>query len=120
MPPEFVDVQATAGPARRAEEERLASEYWHRALTVIQWKYTYASPLPSTPPEEFRIPPNPTPGSEPEFSSRLRYWRRLRQVWLMPSAWRTTHDWNATWLTQPLSEGWTWIETYLKDLIHRG
>lgn len=117
MPPDFVDVQATADPARRATEEPLAQQYWDCALTSIQWKYTYGSPLPDTPPEEFRVNTTPTPGSEPASSSRLRYWHRLQQVWLLPSAWKTTREWSTDWLTEPIKKGFAWMGDYFKDLI---
>ena len=119
MPAEFVDVRAPADAKQRAAEERVAQEYWYCALTIIQWKYTYGSPLPTTPPEEFRVNAEVISGSEPLTSPRLRYWRQLRQVWLIPSAWKTSREWNTQWLTEPIKKGLAWINKYLKDLIGR-
>lgn len=120
MPPQFVDIPASAGPKQREAEERLAQEYWSCVLTDIQWKYTYGSPLPDSPPEEFRVNPQLAPGSEPVSSSRVRYWHRLQQVWLLPSSWVTWREWNTAWLTEPIRKGAAWIDNYVKDLILRG
>lgn len=120
MPPQFVDVQPNARPAQRAAEEHLAQAYWKCVLTEIQWKYTYGSLLPETPPEEFRPSLQLAPGSEPVASSRVRYWRRLQQVWLQPSSWVTSREWSTAWLTQPIINGKNWFEKSFRELLERG
>jgi hypothetical protein len=120
MPPQFVDIPASAGPKQQEAEERLAREYWSCVLTVIQWKYTYGSPLPDSPPEEFRVNTQLAPGSEPVSSSRVRYWHRLQQVWLLPSSWVTSREWSTDWLTGPLKEGRAWIDNYFRNLFAQG
>jgi hypothetical protein len=117
MPPQFVDIPASAGPKPREAEERLAREYWNCVLTVIQWKYTRGSQLPDSPPEQFRVNTQSAPGSEPVSSSRVRYWHRLQLVWLMPSSWVTSREWSTDWLTGPIKQGGAWIGNYFKNLL---
>ena len=120
MPPQFVDIPASAGPTQREAEERLAREYWSCVLTVIQWKYTYGLQLPDSPPEQFRANTQLAPGSEPISSSRVRYWHRLQRVWLQPSSWVTSQTWSTDWLTMPIAKTLNWFDNYFKDLIQRG
>lgn len=120
MPPEFVDIQTSASRKQRAAEESLAREYWSLALTDIQWKYTYGSPLPDSPPEQFRVRVQTAQGSDPSGSSQARYWRQLQKVWLQPSSWVTSRDWSTDWLTKPVLEGLNWIGRYFRDLIQLG
>src|SRR5579863_4595641 len=82
MPLQFVDTSVS--PRQRASEEQIAREYWNCALTFVQWKYTYGSPLPAEPPEDFRIDDRLIGGAGAGPSSRLRYWHRLQQLWLSP------------------------------------
>ena len=138
MPSQFPDVPASATRKERAEEERRAQAYWNCALTFIQWRYTYGSPLPDDPPEEFRVgaqAATPTEGpigadtaanhhkerSQDQLgAARIRYWRRLRQVWLTPDGWKTSREWSTQWLTGPVAEGVKWIENYFSDLTRNG
>jgi len=39
--------------------------------------------------------------------TRARYWRKLQQVWYLPSTWKKEYVWDASWTTR-------WIDT-LKD-----
>jgi hypothetical protein len=118
MPPGFVDPKASADPAQQAKEERLAHEYWNCALNIIHWRYIYGSPLPNTPPEEFHVSARQTSGEETESSTNLRYWHRLQRIWLLPSAWTTTHEWSIHWLTDPVNKGVLWIANSFSDLFH--
>jgi hypothetical protein len=118
MPQEFVDAKINADPARQEEEDRLAHEYWNCALNTIQWKYTYGSPLPNTPPAEFRANENQTSKGNDESSTRLRYWRQLQRVWLLPTSWKTAREWSTRWLTDPISRTATWVENTLNDFFH--
>lgn len=119
MPPEFVDIPASAGPKQREMEEKLASEYWRCVQSSIQWKYTYGSPLPEVPPEDFRVERSAAPGAESAAASRLRYWRRLEKIWVLPSSWVTSHEWSIDWLINPIHKGIEWIDNYVKDLFAR-
>ncbi len=118
MPPEFVDVQTSATQRQRAAEENLAKEYWSLALTNIQWKYTFGSPLPDSPPEEFRVRGQPARGPDISGSTQARYWRQLQKVWLQPSSWVTSRDWSTDWLTGSIKKGADWIAGYIGDLFH--
>ena len=120
MPPQFVDIPASAGPKQREAEERLAREYWSCALTVIQWKYTYGARLPDSPPEQFQPSTQLAHGSEPVSSSRVRYWHRLQGVWLQPSSWVTSQTWSTDWLTTSIAKTLNWFDNYLRDWIRRG
>jgi len=119
MPPQFVDVRQNAGRAQRTAEQHLAQAYWDVAVRDVQWKYTYGSPLPDAPPDEFQLTIQPPPGSEPLSFSRVRYWQRLRQVWLLPTSWVGERGWSTEWLTGPMIRGATWIRNYLRDLVPR-
>lgn len=160
MPSRFRDASKTAGVAQRLAEQRLAEAYWNCALTFIQWKYSYGSPLPDDPPDEFRIkvamPAGPGPsnanapqgpdaglngaglaGSDPDGveaaraaarlrrkrpppdpveDSRLRYWRRLQQLWVSPEAWQRSREWSTEWMTGPVTGAVEWSEDYVRNL----
>lgn len=118
MPPQFVDSLPSASPKQREEEERLARGYWDCALAFVQWTYMYGSPLPKDPPNEFRITSDSSSGPEPASSSRLRYWRRLREVWLMPSSWKATREWSTQWVTGSFKEAVAWIEGHFQNLVN--
>jgi len=120
MPPQFVDIPASAGAKQREAEERLAREYWSCALTVIQWKYTYGLRLPDSPPEQFQPSTQLAHGSEPISSSRVRYWHRLQGVWLQPSSWVTSQTWSTDWLTTSIAKTLNWFDSYFRDWIRRG
>jgi hypothetical protein len=121
MPPQFVDISASAGPKQRTAEETLARKYWQCVETTIQWKYTYGSPLPETPPMDFRVEKSADSGSDAAAtSSRMRYWRRLQRVWVLPSSWVTSHAWSTTWLTDPIKDAFNWLNNYITNLFAKG
>ncbi len=120
MPPEFVDVPASASEKQREAEERLAREYWNLALTNIQWKYTYGSTLPDSPPDEFRLSTRLPGGSERQSSSQSRYWRRLQKVWLEPSVWVKSASWSTAWITDLIKRGAAWVDSHVDNMLqHR-
>jgi hypothetical protein len=120
MPPEFIDISQSASRSRREAENQLAQQYWDCVLTTIQWKYTYGSLLPDAPPEGFRVEKSAVPGSESVASSRVRYWRQLRKVWVMPSSWTTSRNWSFNWLIDPLKRAADWVNNYFSNLFSRG
>jgi hypothetical protein len=120
MPPEFVDLSPSMSSKKETAERKLAEQYWTCVLTNIQWKYTYGSPLPDVPPEDFRLGESANGHSASAASSRLRYWHKLRQVWLMPSAWTKSRNWSLRWLITPLQEGADWLNKYFANLFSRG
>ena len=120
MPPEFVDLPSSASRQQRTAEERLAKEYWQVVQMSIQWKYTYGASLPDSPPVEFRVTDSPAYGSAREATSRLRYWRRLRKVWVLRSSWVRSQEWSTSWLTDPIKRAAAWLQNYVADLFARG
>ena len=120
MPLQFID--ASVSPRQRASEERIAYEYWNCALKFVQWKYTYGSPLPAEPPEDFRIDDRSVdrPGAGAGPASRLRYWRRLQQLWLSPDSWTASREWSTGWLTEPIMKVVDGLESYVSSLWKAG
>ena len=116
MPSQFVDAPASASAKHRAEEERTARAYWNCAVTLIQWKHSYGSPLPEMPPPEFRIDEKPVaPGMVSD--ARLRYWHRLQSLWLSPEVWTASRGWSTQWLTEPIAQAAGGIEDYFGSLL---
>ncbi len=120
MPPGFAEVPPHASPQQRAAEEHIAQAYWNQAVTLIQWRYSYGSPLPVEPPDDFQIGAQSAGTAKTARDSQLRYWLRLRRFWDVPSTWTTSHEWNTHWLTDPISNGVEGIQEYVRDLIRRG
>jgi hypothetical protein len=120
MPRSFVDVPRHASAQERRGEERIAQAYWNCVATLIQWRYTYGSPLPGDPPDDFQI--GALTGATPKAAqdSRIRYWRRLQRIWDTPQAWTTSREWSTLWLTDPLNHGIEGIRQYFRDLIKTG
>lgn len=120
MPRSFVDPPRHASATARAAEERAAQAYWDCTVTLIQWKYTYGSPLPEYPPDDFEIGAlaGATPKADQE--SRARYWRRLQKVWNLPDTWISSRGWSTRWLTDPLSHGVEGAREYFRDLTKTG
>jgi hypothetical protein len=89
---------------RRAVEERAARAYWEQALQVVQVKYEYGAPLPAEPPAEFSIEKKGFPPGAHEASpaTRIRYWERLRVVWISPQAWEKSYEWSTAWVGESL------------------
>lgn len=120
MPTQFVEAPATATPRQRAAEERIALAYWNCALTFIQWKHTYGSVLPEEPPADFRIDDKAIGPPGAGAASRLRYWRRLRQLWFLPDAWASSPEWSTQWLTGPVIKVVDAVESFVNGLWRSG
>ena len=126
MPPEFVDAPPSATQKQVAAERRVAESYWNCAVTIIQWKYFYGSPLPEDPPEDFRINETTVQDRAPATIShnsrgrsfdagptsfaRQRYWRRLQQLWTSPVAWSFSREWQFEWLPHGIRQAFDWID----------
>jgi hypothetical protein len=117
MPLNFVDSPPSALPKQRAAEERLARKYWFVTLTAVQWRYTYGSRLPDTPPQDFRVYGDSPSAPLPLPDSRLRYWHRLQQVWLFPESWTKSRQWSTQWVSDPVMHVGDWIDHTLKDAV---
>ncbi|MBZ5526890.1 MAG: hypothetical protein LAN71_03175 [Acidobacteriia bacterium] len=109
MPPEFADTPSSLPAPQRAGEERIATAYWNCAVTEIQIQYSYGRQLPLDPPPGFQIA-GPSPSNAVEAAAaRLRYWRRLRQLWYVPSIWTKVYEWDFSWLTGSVKAAGEWL-----------
>ena len=136
MPPQFVDVPATASAADKARERSVAQAYWELARTAIRPRYTYGSALPADPPPDFSLNsaaaavPAPSPakvitanraarksaaGLPDDSSARDRYWHKLQQVWLEPYIWQSHRQWSTAWFTSPIRRLCINIQNYVSN-----
>lgn len=120
MPPAFAVAPPHASAAQRALEQRAAQAYWNCAVTLIQWRYPFGSSLPDTPPDEFNTGGEQAGGVKSVQNSEIRYWRRLRRFWDMPSSWTKSREWSTQWLTDPFGHGIEGIREYFRNLIRTG
>ncbi|MCU1297118.1 MAG: hypothetical protein JWO91_1396 [Acidobacteriaceae bacterium] len=107
MPLEFFNGSRIA-PEKRASEEKIAKAYWDCAVKQVQWKYGYAHRLPDEPPPEFLISSHEIGPAANDEAVRQRYWQRLREIWNVPSAWRTRYEWSSVSLRESLRSGGDW------------
>ena len=114
-PAQFLRTNRQSGA--RSSEERLARGYWDCAITFVQWKYTYGTPLPEDPPDAFRIDAKTYGADANSQPSRLRYWSKLRETWLAPASWRQDREWSTSWLTEPVTKIVNWLDDWFKDLF---
>jgi hypothetical protein len=109
MPLEFADAASSLPAPQRATEERIATAYWTCAVTEIQIQYSYGRQIPPDPPPGFQLA-GPTPRNDAEAAAtRLRYWRKLRQLWYVPSVWSKTYEWDFSWLTGSVKAAGEWL-----------
>lgn len=120
MPPIFLATPRQASAQQRAAEKRIAQAYWDCTVALIQWRYTYGSPLPDGPPDDFQIGGQTAAALKLAQASRLRYWRQLQKLWNSPDVWITSREWSTRWLTDPLNHGVEGIREYFRDLIKTG
>jgi hypothetical protein len=125
MPAQFVDLPAAASAAERAREQRLAQAYWNLARTAFRPRYAFGSPLPDEPPLDFKLGPSegtaPPARTEAKVTraeasdSRLRYWRKLQQLWLEPYAWEAKREWSTAWFTGPFLRLYVNLQDYVSN-----
>lgn len=104
-PVEFLEGLQDLSAAERTTEERLARAYWDSAVRYVQPKYQVGTTLPNEPLPEFNAGRT---GARPETSrnisdARIRYWRRLREVWTLPRAWEKSYVWDTGWIDMSLA-----------------
>jgi len=110
MPPGFFSATKTSSLMNRGTERRIAAAYWESARMDVQWKYPRESTLPFDPPVEFRVIA-PALGSEAsDPATRLLYWHRLQEVWLLPDTWARHYEWNFGWASDPTASGAQWLK----------
>jgi hypothetical protein len=102
MPAEFVDVSNIDNARQRILEQKLAKAYWDCAVETIQWQYTYGSRLPQDPPQNFVPAGADLTTLAP--TTRARYWRKLQEVWYMPTAWQKNYEWDTSWTTSWINQ----------------
>jgi hypothetical protein len=100
MPQEFAATTSSSHDQKEGSEQRIAQEYWNCAVKEIQWRYTYGSQLPQDPPPEYTITSAGVQPGTGDRDARIRYWKRLRLVWTLPSAWDKTYMWTLGWLPE--------------------
>lgn len=103
-PKEFYDEYVMLDAKRRPAEEILARAYWDCARLDVQGKYAYGKDLPDDPPANFGVDEAALTraGIRVDPGSRVRYWARLRLVWLLPQAWEQSYGWHTDWM-RPLA-----------------
>lgn len=116
-PPEFLGPSAVARFNRRQAEDRVARAYWDCAVSLVQWEHTYGTPLPEYPPDDFRIDVKTYGSDAASQPTRLRYWNKLRETWLLPISWRQSREWSTAWLTEPVHKAVNWLGDTFRDLF---
>jgi hypothetical protein len=111
MPPSFVDT-ALPSASQKDVSEKIAKAYWDCAVTQIQWKYSRAY-LPPNPPPEFKVSADVTPTAG-DPTERDRYWQKLQEVWYLPSSWTETHEWDLSWMGDPLNNLRARLQYYIE------
>ncbi len=113
-PSEFIGRHAV--DRRQAEPEKvIAQAYWNVAVQSIQWKYSPKRSLPYDPPPNFRINEQSKELSDAVNVDRNVYWRRLRDVWQRPDAWRVSYGWNTDWVNRSLMV----LQEYANDSLQQ-
>ena len=97
MPKEFVDISSIGNRRQRLTEERVAKAYWDCVVNNIQWEYHYGSSLPQNPPQDFM--PVRADVTTVDTATRTRYWRKLQEVWYLPTTWQKHYEWDTRWTT---------------------
>lgn len=108
MPREFIDAGSSLPAQKRASEEKIARAYWVCVVTEIQWKYVYGYHLPQDPPPEFTVN-----GAAGDPATRARYWRKVQEVWYLPSTWTKGYEWDFAWLTNWITSASEWLHQHL-------
>lgn len=121
-PSEFLKPDPTWDARRRAQEEELARGYWKSAVGAVQWEYGYGSTLPQGPPEDFRVEEHSshTSGFERDPATRMRYWTRFRQVWILPHTWEKTYAWDVGWVVRTLEAVRNWFVDSWERVFWKG
>lgn len=108
MPAEFF--ARADSPPKRATEQKLAAAYWKCAVAEIQWKYGYAHRLPDDPPAEFVVTAAEAGPAANDQTERIRYWQKLRQVWVLPSAWKEDYGLDLSSMKRSFQSAADWLE----------
>jgi hypothetical protein len=104
-PADFVQAAANRKASVRAQQESVARSYWSLAADFVSGKYSYGDALPVNPPADFTL------ASGEDYATRALYWQRLRDLWSEQSAWATSYEFNADWISTSLES----LREYAKD-----
>ncbi len=108
LPPDFVQLDPKWDARRRQSEQRLALAYWQCAVRTVQRRIPFGTELPGDPPAYFKIDPKDFSGPEADSrTARLRYWKKIQEVWPRPSLWRRNYTWDMSWIPRLISRLFT-------------
>jgi hypothetical protein len=116
MPVEFFD-PGVLPAARVTTEKRVALAYWRCAVMQIQWEYGYARRLPADPPANFVIRTEEAGALANDPVPRARYWRRLQEVWDVPSSWQHHYEWSTISLRESFRSAADWFEVHMRRIV---
>jgi hypothetical protein len=116
LPREFIDESSSWPAEKRVSEEKVARAYWNCAVTQIQWKYGYGHRLPQDLPPEFAVSTEELGPTAGDPATRARYWRKLQQVWYLPSIWEKAYGWDLTSITSSLRSGGEWLQHQIQRI----
>lgn len=121
-PAQFLQIDPAWNAKRRAQEEEVARDYWKSATGAVQSEYGYGATLPQGPPEDFKIDaPSPNAGGlEKDPATRMRYWARFRQVWVLPETWEKTYTWDVGWVPRTLEGIRNWFVDSWERVFWKG
>lgn len=116
MPREFANVTGAFPAEQRTNAEGLAKAYWECALTKIQWRYPFGSPLPHDPPPEFVVSAPDLGAIASDPAIRLQFWRKLEQLWYFPDTWNRRYSWSLDWITDSAKSIIEKVQRYMNKL----
>ncbi|PYX62171.1 MAG: hypothetical protein DMG74_21510 [Acidobacteria bacterium] len=116
LPREFIDESSSWPAEKRVSEEKVARAYWNCAVTQIQWKYGYGHRLPQDVPPEFAVSTEELGPTADDPATRARFWRKLRQVWYLPSIWEKDYGWVLPPITNSLRSGGEWLQHQIQRI----
>jgi hypothetical protein len=121
-PAKFLEPDAAWDARRRVAEEELARGYWKSVVGSVQWEYGYGTNLPSGPPDDFRVEESGlhTEGLERDPATRMRYWAKFRQVWIMPQTWEKSYGWDTGWVLRTIEDVRDWLLRAWERIFYRG
>ncbi len=116
----FVEARKGWDAKRLAAEERTARAYWHVATSIVQEHFAFGTTLPDEPVPEFKLDENEFPPGAPEAapSVRLRYWKKLGEVWPLPQHWEKHYKWSLNWAQEYLVSFSQAIWRFIEDVLH--
>ena len=116
LPGELVDAAGGAG-RDRAAQLRVAQGYWTSMVANIQWNYRYGHDLPQEPPPEFLV--GVKGGNHPAVDpvARTKYWKRVREIWLLPSSWTKNYVWETSWIVESVGSLADWLRERIGNVV---